>query len=1559
MMIVSVFNLPLMKVNADTGSQTSPAVVAAWNITSSQASTTVAATTYAPNTVTALTYSDRTAIGSTPVNFAYVASTTNALSLNCWAVGSYWQAQFSTLGYQNINLNFKARSSNTGPRDFKLQYSTDGKTFSDVSNGSYSTSATLSDVCSTGSTTTGFTLSQAVYNAPTVYIRFVVASNIDVRAGTGTYSAADAIQPGGNSNINNIVILGTPTPTGTIQPGTPYKAEGSYDVTVPHIIINQFYGGGAKADSTTPVSNSFAELYNPTNADVNLNGWSLQYATNGTDVKDKSTNGVWQKLDLTGTIKAHCSYLIRMKATTAGASTLRLDLTNVQADQAWDIYVHNKGVAFALMSNNTLLTNGQNPFTANSGKPAAGYVDMLAEGGNDKGTNDFIFANEGGVTGSQSKQKAIRRVSFQDTDHNTTVDDSAFGVQADTQIIGYNVGSAADPLLAWARPRCGADGSWSASPQPAPLQTTALSTYMSLNNTFGSDPCTTRIITWQMPASVNAGEINYSTNSSLSSFNKVSAVTTSNGDNTIKTFRANITGLSAGTKYYYRVVSDSTVSPDVYSFVTGNDTSDSFKFIHVSDTQGTNEDQYKSYWGPAVSAVTAQNPDAAFFLETGDLIDTANSEDQWRWFFKYGSSVFNNYAFLPVIGNHEQSVNYPATAFTQHLSVPNAAVDSNITPGTVYSFDYGNTHFSILNSECLNTPAQVAAQRAWLDNDLKNTNKKWKIVALHRGLYGAGGTSDTFTAFGDLMDKYNVDLILQGHDHSYIRTYKMKNGAVSTDDTGTISLESGGSGFKQDESPAKLGYMEVVTKPNNPTYSVITVSKNNISVKTEYFDINTTNDRQLHPLTANGSSADFSIDKTVISTPRTITILHTNDMHGSLISSSSAIGADMVAAVKNATPNSLLVDAGDATQGNSFATLSKGQSVIDLMNMAGYDVMAAGNHEFDYGLDQFLSNAQRANFPILSANTVKNGAPVLQGVKYNNGTQTNNGCTVIKQVYGINVGFFGITTPETATKTNPAAIPGVTFGNTVDDMANVCKAQIQALKNQGADVIVGLMHIGVDPSSDVTSEKLAAQLGNTGLNIIIDGHSHTQYEKLVNGIYIAQTGSSSVALGKLAVTVDANNSVTVNGVLLKPADLKLGYTPVAPITQAASQMAAAEQPLLTPVVGNTASSLWGGTINGINECRLSEMNLGDMVADSMADAAKSLIKGTAYEGTPVVALQNGGGVRTVVDPGNITRGNVLSVLPFGNSLAFKEVTPAILYKALENGVSKITAQDAQTGKITGADGRFPQISGMRFEYDPTKTASTQDATGTTLTVGNRVTKIVLLNPDGTDKQVLDRNDNTTKIVLASNDFEIAGGDGYDMLKGLKSVGEGGVLDQVFSDYITKLTASSGGTINYPMTQGRIKTVGAYAPKAYSAVITVKDSNATLTQGKEIVYSVDGGQGICTVLDANSKLVVNNLSDGPHAIRIEGAKDILVNNYSGAGTTAAVTGTVAPSGFVLSGDVNCDNVIDIKDALLVLQQANGRNTITTVRGKAAADMDNDLQITVGDVTAVLKKVVGGN
>ena len=85
----------------------------------------------------------------------------------------------------------------------------------------------------------------------------------------------------------------------------------------------------------------------------------------------------------------------------------------------------------------------------------------------------------------------------------------------------------------------------------------------------------------------------------------------------------------------------------------------------------------------------------------------------------------------------------------------------------------------------------------------------------------------------------------------------------------------------------------------------------------------------------------------------------------------------------------------------------------------------------------------------------------------------------------------------------------------------------------------------------------------------------------------------------------------------------------------------------------------------------------------------------------------------------------------------------------------------------------------------------------------------------------------------------------------------------------------------------------------------------------------------------------------------------MNNYSGAGTTATVTGTVAPSGFVIPGDVNCDNVIDIKDALLVLQQANGRKLITTVRGKAAADMDNDLQITVADVTAVLKKVVGGN
>ena len=158
-----------------------------------------------------------------------------------------------------------------------------------------------------------------------------------------------------------------------------------------------------------------------------------------------------------------------------------------------------------------------------------------------------------------------------------------------------------------------------------------------------------------------------------------------------------------------------------------------------------------------------------------------------------------------------------------------------------------------------------------------------------------------------------------------------------------------------------------------------------------------------------------------------VVIYHTNDSHGYIDGQSETIGFDKVAALKASDENSILVDAGDATQGLPSASLTMGADIIDIMNLAGYDLMVPGNHEFDFGTDQFLSNISRADFPVISANIYQNGGLLLEGKQ-----DRNNGCHVIIERGGIKVGFFGITTAETATATNPEGLQGTEFRDEIE-----------------------------------------------------------------------------------------------------------------------------------------------------------------------------------------------------------------------------------------------------------------------------------------------------------------------------------------------------------------------------------------------------------------------------------------------------------------------------------------------------------------------------------------------
>lgn len=618
------------------------------------------------------------------------------------------------------------------------------------------------------------------------------------------------------------------------------------------------------------------------------------------------------------------------------------------------------------------------------------------------------------------------------------------------------------------------------------------------------------------------------------------------------------------------------------------------------------------------------------------------------------------------------------------------------------------------------------------------------------------------------------------------------------------------------------------------------------------------------PVLADGSQASTQI-----------TIFHTNDMHGRLLDAFNKsdppvltqIGSDYTASIKRSVPDSLLIDAGDATQGLPFSTISKGADVIKLMNAAGYDGMVLGNHEFDYGKAQVLINAKLAAFPVVSANTMENGKPFLEGINGSNGED------FIRTVNGIKVGFFGITTEETEYKTTPSNVSGIIF----EDPIETSKTEVAKLKGEGAEVIVGIMHIGNDSSSSSTSQDIAKNV--SGINVIIDAHSHTIENKVVNSTLIAQTGCYNANIGRIDINIAGDGEISSSESLISPEDATANYAPDESVKELAAQINESQADLFSKIVGRTNTSLWAGTVNGQSVARLGETNMGDLVADVMAYGAKSQVSGTEYESLPIVALENGGGIRDSIPSGNINQGQIVTVLPFGNILSLKEVTPSLLYEILENGVSKITV-DTSTGIISGGDGRFPQISGMRFEYNPNNPVS------------SRISKIVLLNEDGSDKEVLDKNDTDTKIVLVSNDYEAAGGDGYTMLGSLKNIGEGNALDVLTGKYITKLTKEGKGAFSYPSYQGRIKISSDFVYNPYTAEITVKNGS-TLISNASVTYSIDKGNPVQDTTDQSGILKIEDVSSGPHNI------SILYNNLSSDSYINDIIGSNTPSSVIAS------------------------------------------------------------
>jgi len=519
-----------------------------------------------------------------------------------------------------------------------------------------------------------------------------------------------------------------------------------------------------------------------------------------------------------------------------------------------------------------------------------------------------------------------------------------------------------------------------------------------------------------------------------------------------------------------------------------------------------------------------------------------------------------------------------------------------------------------------------------------------------------------------------------------------------------------------------------------------------------------------------------------------IVILFTSDVHCGVNQGFGYAGLQQVRDYLIAQGNDvILVDDGDSIQGEPIGTISKGEALVNLMNQIGYSVAIPGNHEFDYGMDRFLSLAEKAEYSYISCNFNHRGELVFDPY-------------VIRELAGKKVAFVGVTTPKTMTSSTPSYfmdennefVYGFFQDETGEGVYNAVQTAVDAARAEGADYVVVMGHIGNEAECiPWTYDDVISHTG--GIDVFLDGHSHdtdhvTVKNKDGNEVLRAACGTKLAAIGWCRITADGEISTglyTWNNKVAAPELLGID-------NEMSRAVAAASEELnkkLGEVVASAAEEL---TINDPTEVledgtpirmiRRAETNLGDFCADAYR----------AQSGADI-AFVNGGGIRVSIPAGDITLNNILSVHPFGNSLCVIEVKGQQILDALEWG----------SRAVPNETGSFLQVSGLTYEIHSYIDSPCQfDENGLFAGVqGERRVKNVLVGGEPIDPDKL--------YTLASHDYMLlSNGDGFSMFDGATLLQDRVKLDnQVLIDYITE---SLGGMIGEeyedPYGQGRIVIV---------------------------------------------------------------------------------------------------------------------------------------------------------
>ncbi|HQK53665.1 MAG TPA: 5'-nucleotidase C-terminal domain-containing protein [Sedimentibacter sp.] len=471
-----------------------------------------------------------------------------------------------------------------------------------------------------------------------------------------------------------------------------------------------------------------------------------------------------------------------------------------------------------------------------------------------------------------------------------------------------------------------------------------------------------------------------------------------------------------------------------------------------------------------------------------------------------------------------------------------------------------------------------------------------------------------------------------------------------------------------------------------------------------------------------------------------ITVIHTNDTHSRLIGTNTEIGfakiATLIKEAKEANPNTLVLDAGDTLHGMPIVNISKGENAIKVLEAAGYDYMTLGNHDFNYGKERLFELRDMSQVGMLSANIVdENGEYIFTPY-------------VIEEVGDVKVGIYGLSTPDTVILTNPNNVVGLVFKDPIE----VSKEMVEELEDK-TDVIIALAHLGLDESSTLTSKALAQEV--EGIDLIIDGHSHSMLEagQLENNTLIVQTKNYGQNLGYIDIEILEGEVTGITARLLAAADTA-DVVPDPDLQKIIEDIEAANAEVFNEVIATTDVYL-----DGVREnVRTKETNLGNLSADAARAATGADI-----------AFVNGGGIREDIPVGDITKGKIAAIFPFGNTIEVKKITGADLKAMLEWSVSDYPA----------AKGAFLQVSGLEFTFDPAKE------------IGSKVVEILVGG---------EAFDEAKEYTVAINDFMSTGGDGYAMLADYDVLAIYGTYEEIIIDYLVA-NGTAGSEVS-----GRIKVM---------------------------------------------------------------------------------------------------------------------------------------------------------